>query len=602
MAKKAQPKKTKKKKTISKKRESKQRLANCKGLWVFLLCLGVTLAAPLLYCFLTMPNLDSAINRTRQPMTTIAAENGKEIQTYGNIYQNVVMLYDLKPHVVEAIVSTEDHRFYSHFGFDPISFTRAMFTNLFAGRYAQGGSTISQQVAKNLFLTQNKTIKRKVQELMLAFWLENKFSKDQILTLYINRVYLGSNTYGIEAAAQKYFSKSAENLNLHEATIIAGMLKAPSKYNPLKSKKLALARASVVLKTMEENKIISADERAKALKMPIGSPKQNKIDGAKHFADWAYREINTQIGEREADIKVLTTLNQDLQEKAQKILNEAVQQNKGKNVTQGAIVVIDKFGGVRALVGGTNYDKSQFNRATQALRQPGSTFKTFVYMTALLQGYSPDVKIYDKPIKIGKWRPENSSGKYYGSVRLDYAFAKSLNMATVNLSQKIGVQNIIKTAKKMGISSKLENTPSLALGTSEVTVLEMAKAYAVVANGGYEVKPYVINEVYTKDGYKIYQNKYISKKRILDEKTVTAMKQMLEKVVKEGTGKKAHLGSYSAGKTGTSQESRDAWFVGFNENYVTAVWFGNDNNAPMKGISGGNLPTETWKKVMINLK
>lgn len=595
----AKAKKTRKK---SRKRESKQRVTNRQRIVKFFLFLGITLLIYLTYCFLTLPNINEAVSRTRQPSTTIIAENGNEIRSFGTVYSEVIHADELPKYVVDAIISTEDRRFFSHFGFDAISFTRAMFANIFAGRYVQGGSTITQQVAKNLFLTSKKNIKRKTQELLLAFWLEYKFTKEQILTLYLNRVYLGTGTYGIEAASQKYFGKSSRDMNVMEAAIIAGMLKAPSRYNPAASQERAINRAKVVLQNMVNNRVLSKDDAQKALDMPIGPEKSYKVEDANYFADWVYNDVNDYIGERDSDVYVSTTLDQDLQETASKVLRETIKNNASRNVTQGAIVVLGLDGAVKAMVGGANYNKSQFNRATQALRQPGSAFKPFIYLTALQDGWKPDEIIYDTPLSVGKWRPSNADKKYYGAVSLTFALSRSLNLATVNLAESLKKNKIIKNAKRMGITTPIQNTPSLALGTFEVKVLDMATAYTTIANGGFAVWPYAIKEVYSNDGYQLYQRNASDPKRILNKNDVKDLTAMLEEVVKSGTGKRAKLSGFSAGKTGTSQDNRDAWFVGFNDKYVTAVWLGNDDSSPMKGVSGSNLPADIWKKVMSNAK
>lgn len=594
--------KTKKKTTKRKKRESKQRLATRRIILIFLSFLVITFSAWLLYCFLTLPDIEQAVARTRQPSTTITAENGNEVKTFGSVYSEVIHLNELPSYVPDAIISTEDRRFYSHFGFDIIAFTRAMLTNIFMGRYAQGGSTISQQVAKNLFLTQQKTIKRKTQELLLAFWLEHKFTKEQILTLYLNRVYLGAGTYGIEAASQKYFQKSSRDMNLLEAAIIAGMLKAPSRYNPFASEERALSRAKVVLQNMVNNNTLTEKQMRYALTLPIGEDKSYKVQGADYFADWVYREVNDYIGERDNDIYVYTTLNQEIQENAEKILRQAILSAKNRNVSEGAVVVLDKQGEVKAMVGGIDYRKSQYNRAVSALRQPGSAFKPFVYLTALQNGWKPQDLIEDVPLSIGKWKPENYDKKYHGSVTLSDALAKSLNLATINLSESLSRKDIIRTAKKMGISTPIENSPSLALGTFEVRVLDMATAYSSIANGGYATWPHAIKEIYTRDGYQLYQREADTQNRILDEQAVAELTTMLEQVIRQGTGRKAKISGFAAGKTGTTQDYRDAWFVGFTDKYVIAVWVGNDDNSPMKGITGGTLPAEIWRKIAQSIK
>ena len=594
--------KTGRKTANRKKRESKQRLATRRIILIFLSFLVITFAGWLLYCVLTLPDIDQAVARTRQPSTTITAENGNEVKTFGSVYSEVIRLNELPSYVPDAIISTEDRRFYAHFGFDIVAFTRAMLTNIFMGRYAQGGSTITQQVAKNLFLTSQKNIKRKTQELLLAFWLEHKFSKEQILTLYLNRVYLGAGTYGIEAASQKYFQKSSRDMNLLEAAIIAGMLKAPSRYNPIASAERAKARAKVVLQNMVNNDALTERQMKYALTLPVGEDKSYKVQGADYFADWVYREVNDYIGERDNDIYVYTTLDQKIQENAEKILREAVLAAKNRNVSEGAVVVLNKSGEVKAMVGGIDYRKSQFNRAVTALRQPGSAFKPFVYLTALQNGWKREDRIDDVPLSIGKWKPENYDKKYYGSVTLDEALMKSLNLATVNLSESLSRKDIIRTAKKMGISTPVENTPSLALGTFEVKVIDMATAYSAIANGGNATWPHAIKEIYTRDGYQLYQREADTENRILDAGAVKDLTKMLEKVISQGTGRRAKIPGFAAGKTGTTQDYRDAWFVGFTDEYVIAVWVGNDDNSPMKGVTGGTLPAEIWRKIALSVR
>lgn len=590
--------KPQKKKKTSKKRESKQWFKKHRSLLKFFGLLVITFLIYLAYCMLTMPDMTEAVNRTRRPSTTIIADNGNEIQTFGTVYSEVIRSEELPQYVVDAIVYTEDRRFYSHFGFDAISFTRAMLTNIFAGRYAQGGSTITQQVAKNLFLTPQKSIRRKVQELLLAFWLEYKFNKEQILTLYLNRVYLGAGTYGIEAASQKYFQKTSRDLNIKEAAVIAGMLKAPSRYNPIASKERAVERAKVVLKIMLDSALIDEEDYRRVLQMPLGREKSAKVADGAYFADWIYGQVNDYIGERDNDIYVLTTLDQELQEKASRVLNQTIVANKHKNVTQGAVIVLDKNGAVRAMVGGVNYDRSQFNRAVQALRQPGSAFKPFVYITALENGYTPESVVEDAPLSIKGWRPENADKKHYGAVTLRQALAKSLNLATVNLAQQLPAGEIIRNARRMGITTPIQNAPSLTLGTMEVKVIDMAAAYAALANEGFAVYPYGIEEIYTRDGYQLYQRLAPDKTPILDRKAVRSLTSMLESVITDGTGRKAALGRFAAGKTGTSQDNRDAWFVGYTDRLIAAVWLGNDDNSPMKGVSGASLPAEIWRKIM----
>ncbi len=593
-------KKVKKTTKINKKKQRKGYKKNKRLLFYLKIVVWILFFAFLYlgFCALTIPDMDKAINRTRLPSTTILAENGNEVQSYGAVYSEFIRSEELPQYVVDAIVYTEDKRFYKHHGFDPISFVRAMITNIFAGRYAQGGSTITQQVAKNLFLTNKKTINRKIQELLLAFWLESKFNKEQILTLYLNRVYFGKGTYGIEAASQKYFQKTSRDLNILEGAVLAGMLKAPSKYNPIASKERALNRASVVLRVMYDNNLLSEKDLKKASALPLGKEKLAKVKHGAYFADWSLNEVKSFIDEQESDIYVLTTLDQNLQEKASQILQDEVTKAKDFNVTNGAVVVMDKSGAIKALVGGINYNKSQFNRATQALRQSGSAFKTFVYLTAIIQGMTPDDIIEDKPIKIKGWRPENHDKKIYGNVSLRNAFAKSLNLATLNLAKSVGIKNIIKTAKKAGISTHLEHDLSLALGTSGVKLIDIATAYATIANGGFAVWPYTIEEIYTNDGFQLYQRTKPNKISLFNEEHTILMKKLMREVIQSGTGRYAKIDREAFGKTGTSQDHRDAWFVGFDDKYVCAVWIGNDDNSPMIGVYGSGLPAKIWQKIM----
>ena len=587
-----------KKNTTKKRKTSKNKKLGLVKYFKIALILALPIFLYIAYCVITLPNMKEAINRTRLPSTTILADNGNEIQSFGTVYSEFVPSDELPQYLIDAIVFTEDRRFYNHFGFDVISFTRAMITNVFAGRYAQGGSTITQQVAKNLFLNNKKTINRKVQELLLAFWLEYKFNKDQILSLYLNRVYFGHGAYGIEAASQKYFQKTSRDVNLLESAILAGMLKAPSRYNPIRSKEDSLARAKVVLKIMHENHLLSDNDLERIKTMPLGKEKKAKVKNGAYFADWALNEINDNIGDKDTDVYAITTLDQDLQEKASSVLREEIEKAKDFNVTNGAVIVMDYSGAIKAMVGGIDYFDSQFNRSTQALRQPGSAFKLFVYLSAIQKGFTPDDIISDQPIKIKDWQPKNHDGRIYGDVSLRTAFAQSLNLATVALAKDIGVSNIIRTAKKSGITTDMDNDLSLALGTSAVKMIDMARAYASIANGGFSVWPYSVKEVYTNDGFQLYQRHSSEKIRIFTEKEVDYTRKLLREVLKTGTGRYAHFGKEVFGKTGTSQDNRDAWFIGFDEDKICAVWVGNDDNSPMQGIYGSGLPARIWKKIM----
>lgn len=596
--------KTKKKSSTKCRRKNRNRKSTWiwplfKFLIIVALIVFLLLGGYILYCYLTLPDIQKAVSRTRQPSTIIMADNGNDIAKFGNVYAQVIYPERLPKNLTDAVIAVEDRRFYQHFGFDFFGFSRAVFTNLFRGHYAQGASTLTQQVAKNVFLTPSKNIKRKVQELLLSFWLEKKFTKNQILAIYLNRVYFGSGNYGAEAAANWYFNKSVYDLNLREAAILAGMLKAPNRYNPILRRESALKRSNVVLSSMYKYGFINEKQYKQALTLPISDGQKYRVSGGKHFAQYVYDKVNNFMGERTEDIVVMTTLDQQLQETAEKILRAKIYAAKEQNVTEGAVVIMDGNGAIKAMVGGVDYNRSQFNRAVQAKRQAGSSFKPFVYLTALQIGFTPSSTINDAPITIGKWKPENYTKHYYGQVSLLYALSHSLNAATVALSQELYLKDIAANAHKMGVNTNISLTPSMVLGTDVVKVIDMATAYTTLANGGYSVQPFAINEIATHDGKQLYVRKANEKRQIIDNKVVGQMQYMLEQVINQGTGKKAKLPIFAAGKTGTTQNYRDAWFIGWTDKYVAAVWVGNDNDKPMNKVGGGNLPAEIWHDIMM---
>lgn len=568
------------------------------ALYMAIIC-ALLIAGYVFYCYVTMPDIRKSVMQTRQPSTEIMAENGNDIAKFGNVYAEVIYPENLPKKVTEAIIATEDHRFYSHCGFDVLGFGRAMLINIFRGRYAQGASTITQQIAKNIFLTPNKTIRRKVQELLLSFWLESKFTKNQILALYLNRVYFGSGMYGVDAAAKWYFNKTAFELNYREAAILAGMLKSPNRYNPLLNRDKALKRADVVLNNLYKKGYLTEKQYAQAKVLPISNGQQYRVTGGKHFARYVYDEVNNYIGERSVDVVVMSTLDQKLQETAEKILRTKIAAAKDKNVTEGAIVIMDKSGAIKAMVGGVDYNRSQFNRAVQAKRQAGSAFKPFVYLTALQYGFTPNSKVSDKPLTIGKWKPENYTRKYYGDVTLDYALSHSLNVATAALSKELYLRDIAENAHNLGITTDIDLIPSMVLGTNSVRVIDMATAYASLANGGKSVWPYAINEITTKDGHQLYVRTPYTPRQIVEPQFIRQLTSMMEHVINRGTGQAARLPIFAAGKTGTTQNYRDAWFIGWTAKYIAAVWVGNDNNLPMKKVGGGSLPAQIWHDIML---
>ena len=562
----------------------------------------ILLGAAVGYFALGLPTIDQAA-LTRRPSIVVLDAAGEEILSSGDIYGRTVDAASLPRHVVAAVIAVEDRRFRSHVGIDPIGLARSFAANVAAGRIVQGGSTITQQVAKNLFLTPERTAGRKIREMLLALWLERTFSKDQILTLYLNRVYLGAGTYGIDAAAERYFGRSASELSLFQAATIAGLLKAPSRYNPIADPELARSRARVVLRTMVDAGFIDTDAAAaadrsapRALKLAVEARAAAR---ARYFSDWILSQIESYIGPVDRDIVVHTTLDTVLQSAAESALERHLAAvGSARNVSQGAILVLRPDGAVRAMIGGRNYADSQFNRATQALRQPGSAFKPFVFLAALKAGLRPDDQISDAPIEIDGWRPQNFSGGYRGTVTVEDAVAESINTVAVDVARRTGLAAVIAEARTLGLSGAIPNDYSAALGTGEVTLMELTAAYAPFANGGRAALPYGIVKIADRSGAEIYRRGGSGIGAVMSAEHLAAMNQMLRQVIVRGTGKAADFGSPAAGKTGTSSDFRDAWFIGYSADAVTGVWLGNDNGSGMNGVTGGGLPAVIWRDVM----
>jgi penicillin-binding protein 1A len=566
------------------------------GLWAFIGVLGL-----FVYHASKLPPIDQLAVPKRPPNIAILASDGSLLANRGETGGRTVTLKELPPYLPKAFVAIEDRRFFAHWGIDPVGIARAIFRNVTrSGSSMQGGSTLTQQLAKNLFLTQERTASRKIQEAILALWLERNYSKDQILELYLNRVYFGSGSYGVEAAAQKYFGKSARSVTLSEAAVLAGLVQAPSRLAPNRNPEAAQARAALVLASMAKEGLVS-DQMAKvALMNPPDAVKPPGAGSVNYAADYVMDVLDDFIGSVDKDIVVTTTIDPAMQVAAEKsLVDELAQKGDKYGVSQGAFVALQPDGAVRALVGGRSYTDSQFNRATAAKRQPGSAFKPFVYLTAVEHGLTPDTIRDDAPINIKGWQPENYSRDYRGPVSLRTGLALSLNTVAVRLGVEVGPKNVVKTAQRMGIQSKLEPNASIALGTSEVTPLELVNAYTPFANGGIAVLPYVIKQVKTSSGDIIYSRSGPGLGRVLDLSTVGMMNAMMRETLLTGTARKAELpGWEAAGKTGTSQEFRDAWFVGYTSALVAGVWLGNDDGTPTRKVSGGNLPVEVWARFM----
>ncbi len=537
----------------------------------------------------------------RPPNIQILAVDGRLIGNRGDTGGEAVSLSDLPSYVPNAVIAIEDRRFRTHHGVDPVGLLRAVAKNVFAGGVVEGGSTLTQQLAKNMFLTPERSLKRKVQEVILSLWLETKFSKDQILEMYLNRVYFGSGAYGIEAAATRYFNVDARDLTLPQAATLAGVLPAPSRYAPNKNPDAARQRETLVLAAMADEGYITPAQAKEAREAPVDAANYHLKRAGNYIADWVMDQLPYHLGVVEQDVVVETTVDLDLQDAAEAAVADTLDEEGVKyGVGEGAMAVIDGTGAVRALVGGRSYAESQFNRAVEARRQPGSAFKPFVYLTAIEKlGYRPDTVMIDEPVTFGNWSPQNYDGKFRGPVTLIDALAHSINTIAAQLADQVTPEAVVQTAKRMGINSALGAVPSIALGTSEVSLLELTDAYVPFSNGGYSVLPFVVQRVRTPKGDVLFDRSASSANRVISLESVALMNYMLQTTVEMGTGTRARLSGWPAGgKTGTSQNFRDAWFVGYTANLTAGVWVGNDTDAPTKHASGANVPAEIWSKFM----
>ena len=534
----------------------------------------------------------------RAPTVTVEAADGTILAHYGELYGVAVQLYELPPHLPHAVLAVEDRRFYEHAGVDPLGIARAAWTNLWAGTVRSGGSTISQQLAKNLFLSSDRTIRRKIQELLLAFWLEQRFGKDQILTIYLNRVYFGQGAYGVDAAARRYFNKPATQVTAYEAAMLAGLLKAPSRYNPLTNPDLAAGRAAQVLQSMVEADWLT-EAQAAAARSGRAVLRSDRMGGqSRYFADWALDRAKDYISHDGGDLVIRTTIDPRLQRLAETAVGNNLIGAAKRKVGQAAMVAMRPDGAIAAMVGGASYGDSQFNRATQALRQPGSAFKLFVYLTAFESGFRPGDIIEDAPVTIDGWTPRNAGGKHRGAVSIREAVARSINSVAASVAERVGREKVTATARRLGITSDIGTDPALALGAYEVTLLELTAAYAVMANGGIGVWPHGITQVMDGEGRILFRRSGGGPGRVVQAEHVAAVNDVLTATITWGTGKVAKLDRPAAGKTGTSQDSRDAWFIGYTPDLITGIWFGNDDDSPMDRVGGGSYPALTWRDFM----
>jgi penicillin-binding protein 1A len=527
-------------------------------------------------------------------MIRVRSSNGTVLVSLGPSFGQWLRYEDIPPQMRTAMIAIEDKRFRSHIGVDPLGIARSIKVRLDTGAWRQGGSTITQQLARNIFLTNSRTFGRKLKEGVLALALERKFSKDQILELYLNRVYFGGGAYGIDAASRRFFGHSADSLSLGEAAIIAGLVKAPSNYSPTADAEAARRRSSIVLKSMVENGFISGSAAASVDPAEIRLQPTTKQNSVRYFTDWALPQLDTLIDETSEPIDVWTTLDTNMQRAA----DRAIAANTPRTA-QGALVALDRDGAVRAMVGGRDYVDSLYNRATQAERQPGSAFKLFVYLAALESGMKPTDTIVDEPIEIDGWRPRNATRTHLGPVTLREAFSRSINTISAKIGAELGFATIADMARRFGISGRISTYPSMVLGTSDVRLIDMTRAFASVANRGVSVSPYAIRRVVTADGRQLYQHEG-SEDRVLVAPWVAAeMTDLLQSAVLTGTGRAAQIGRPVAGKTGTTSSNKDGWFIGFSSGITAGVWMGRDNAKPIGGLQGGTAPARAFHDFMV---
>ncbi|HEY9568984.1 MAG TPA: PBP1A family penicillin-binding protein, partial [Thalassobaculum sp.] len=563
---------------------------------------GVIVAAGAIAWFAyDLPPIDQVAMPERRPAVTVLAEDGSRLARYGDLVGEMVTVDRMPPHMVEAVLAIEDRRFYGHIGLDPIGLVRAAVANFRAGRVVQGGSTITQQLAKILFLTPDRTYRRKVQEALLAVWLEVNYTKDQILAAYLSRAYFGAGAYGIDAASRAYFGIPVTEVNLHQAAILAGLLQAPSRYSPASAPLLAEARAQMVLNAMvDAGYLTEADLRQLDALPPVPRRRPGAGQGGRYFTDWVVDMVPDYAGAGRSDLVVETTLDPELQRLAEAVVADHLTESGEKGrVTQAALVAMRPDGAVVAMVGGRSYRDSQFNRATQAMRQPGSAFKPIVYLAALEQGLRPYDTVLDAPIDVGGYSPRNFYDGYLGPITATEALAKSANTAAVRVLERAGIDNVIDLAQRLGMSGEMRRDLSLALGTSEVTLLELTSAFAVFARDGVGVWPYAVMTVRSRDGTPIYRREGQGPGEVAMPWHVQELNRMLSAVMEIGTGRGARLDRPSAGKSGTSQDHRDAWFVGFTADLIVGVWVGNDDGQPMNRQTGGGLPAHIWHDFMV---
>ncbi|WP_083581535.1 PBP1A family penicillin-binding protein [Oceanicella actignis] len=581
--------------------------------WIWLLgsrfALGVALilGAATLFFYAQLPPAEALLDGRARGSVTLLDRDGQVFAWRGQQYGGAIRAGELSPHLVNAVIATEDRRFWRHWGVDPLGLARAMAANLRAGRLVQGGSTLTQQTAKNVFLTQERSLERKLKELPMALAMEMKYTKEEILSIYLNRVYLGAGAYGFEAAAQRYFGKSARVVTPAEAAMLAGLLKAPSRYAPTSDLSQAQNRAQLIIGLMEEQGYLTPVQAAEARAHPATLSRAAAARAGGAFADWVMEEGPAYLTEdTREDVRIATTFDPRIQRAAEEALAHVFETRvRPGSRAQAAIVVMSPDGAVRAIVGGREPSDGagRFNRATQAKRQTGSAFKPVVYAAALEAGRTPWDVVEDRPVEIDGWRPRNYGGDHAGPVTLTEALARSINTVAVRLAQEVGMARVAQTARRLGIESPLAPGLASALGTSEATLLEMTGAYAAIAAEGRRTIPYGIREIRLMgDPAPLMRREPPAPEQAVSAMTARRLTGMLEEVIRSGTGRRAALPDRpAAGKTGTTQAARDAWFIGFTADYVAGVWMGYDDNTSLSGVTGGGLPAEIWRETMMRI-
>ena len=564
-------------------------------IWTFALLLlaGLGLTAAVIVTARSLPSYERLKSSQAGQMIVVRAADGSEIVTLGPSYGKWIPISRIPKTMQDAIISVEDHRFRDHWGVDPIGIARSIVVRAEKGHWRQGGSTITQQLARNTFLNSSRTFDRKGREILLALALETRFSKDQILELYLNKVYFGGGAYGVDSAARKFFGHSGEQMSLAEAAIVAGLVKAPSHYSPTADAQAAVGRAQVVLQTMRESGAITpAEEKATDLK-GVKLAQEAGQNSARYFTDWVLPQLDQILPDNDRPIEVWTTLDPVAQHAA----TEAIQANAPKDA-QGALFSVDRDGAVLAMVGGTDYVTSNYNRATNAVRQPGSAWKLFVYLAALEAGYKPDDKVVDEPVTIEGWSPRDSGGHYAGQIDVRTAFAYSKNTVAAQLGNEVGFGAVANMARRFGVTTPINTMPSMVLGTSDVRMVDMVRAFAEVSAKGQSLMPYGIRKVTTTEGEVLYSHRPDAAQQLVPDYVAAGITDLLQTAVSIGTGRAAQIGRPVAGKTGTTTSNRDGWFLGFSSGITTGVWMGRDDAKPVPGLQGGTAPARAFAAYM----